>query len=108
MNGLAGSTLLDATAIERLVRDRDAQLGNPFAKDAQVVALLQCAPIGATGSTSDLPPRVCSTRPMARSLPMPDACAHRSLKGGIETDLGAGAVRHHCMPAGEAAGFGGG
>lgn len=115
MNGLAGSTLLDATAIERLVRDRDAQLGNPFAKDAQVVALHNArAYRGDRISKRAFPPHALLDPAYGPLVAVRMHVLTRKSLGGIETDLGARVLSVTGDPvpglyaAGEAAGFGGG
>ena len=39
MNALTPEPLLDPAAVERQVRERDGQVANPFAKDAQVQSI---------------------------------------------------------------------
>src|SRR5690606_16955989 len=39
MNALAGEDLIDARALERTIRARDAEVGNRCSKDAQITAL---------------------------------------------------------------------
>ena len=39
MNKLAGEELLDAAAVERVVRARDREIDNAFTKDAQITAI---------------------------------------------------------------------
>src|SRR5699024_11592577 len=39
MNALTGEDLVDAAALERTIRARDAELANTFSKDTQITAL---------------------------------------------------------------------
>ncbi|HEX7352226.1 FAD-binding dehydrogenase [Brachybacterium sp.] len=124
MNALAGEVLIDARALERTIRARDAELGNRFSKDAQITAL--------HGARKYLGDRLIRTASPHRLLdpqagPLIAVRLHvllRKTLGGLETDLGgrvlradaerAGAGSEGGAPlpglyaAGEASGFGGG
>ena len=117
MNALVGEDLIDARALERTIRARDAEVGNRFSKDAQITALR-----GARGYLGD---RLIRTASPHRLLdpsagPLIAVRLHvllRKTLGGLETDLG-GRVQREGVPgggslpglyaAGEASGFGGG
>ena len=111
---LVGADLIDARALERTIRARDAEVGNRFSKDAQITALR-----GARGYLGD---RLIRTASPHRLLdpsagPLIAVRLHvllRKTLGGLETDLGGRVQRHGgaSLPglyaAGEASGFGGG
>lgn len=114
MNALKPEPLLDPGAVERQVRDRDAQLANPFTKDAQVQSIHN-----ARRYRGDRLLRVAAPH----RLLDPDAgplvavrlrVITRKTLGGIQTDLDGRALGRDGAPvpglyaAGEAAGFGGG
>ena len=119
MNALAGEDLIDADALERTIRARDAEITNRFTKDAQITALR-----GARGFIGD---RLIRTAAPHRLLD-PKAggliavrlhVLLRKTLGGLETDLGGRVQREgaaggpgEALPglyaAGEASGFGGG
>ena len=114
MNALVGEDLIDARALERTIRARDAEVGNRFSKDAQITALR-----GARGYLGD---RLIRTASPHRLLdpsagPLIAVRLHvllRKTLGGLETDLGGRVQREDggALPglyaAGEASGFGGG
>ena len=114
MNALAGEELIDARALERVIRARDAEVSNRFSKDAQITALR-----GARGYVGD---RLIRTAAPHRLLdpsagPLIAVRLHvllRKTLGGLETDLGGrvqredGAALPGLYAAGEASGFGGG
>jgi predicted oxidoreductase len=114
MNRLAGEPLLEAAAIERQVRERDAELANPFTKDSQVMSI--------RNGRRALSDRLLRVAKPHRILD-PDAgplvavrlrTLTRKTLGGIQTDLDGRALDPGATPiaglyaAGEAAGFGGG
>ncbi|TDP79178.1 hypothetical protein DEU31_1548 [Brachybacterium sp. AG952] len=114
MNALVGEDLIDARALERTIRARDAEVGNRFSKDTQITALR-----GARGYLGD---RLIRTASPHRLLdpsagPLIAVRLHvllRKTLGGLETDLGGrvqregGAALPGLYAAGEASGFGGG
>ena len=115
MNTLAGEDLIDAAALERTIRARDAELGNSFSKDTQITAI--------HGARKYLGDRLIRTAAPHRLLdpkagPLIAVRLHvllRKTLGGLETDLGGRAQRADgggALPglyaAGEASGFGGG
>ncbi|GAA1322633.1 FAD-binding dehydrogenase [Brachybacterium rhamnosum] len=115
MNALVGEELVDAVALERTIRARDAEVVNAFGKDAQITAL--------RGARRYLGDRLIRTAAPHRLL---DPAAGgliavrlhvllRKTLGGLETDLGGRVQRADgtgTLPglyvAGEASGFGGG
>jgi predicted oxidoreductase len=114
MNALVGEPLIDAGALEREIVARDAQLVNPFGKDAQVTAIR-----GARGYVGDRLIRV--ARPHALLDPKAGpliavrlSILTRKTLGGLETDLFSRVLGQDGAPvpglyaAGEVAGFGGG
>ena len=114
MNRLAGSDLLDLNAIRAQVEARDAQVANPFTKDAQMTAIL-----AARHYRGD---RLIRTAKPHRFLdpafgPLIAVRLHiltRKSLGGLETDLDGRVLGETGQPipglfaAGEASGFGGG
>lgn len=114
MNALTAAPLLDPALIRRQIEDRDAQMGNPFAKDLQVM--------GIHNSRRSLGDRLARTAAPHRILdpaagPLIGVKLHvltRKSLGGLQTDLSGrvltpdGGVLEGLYAAGEAAGFGGG
>ncbi|NGM48468.1 FAD-binding dehydrogenase [Caulobacter sp. 602-2] len=114
MNALTAAPLLDPALIRRQIEDRDAQMGNPFAKDLQVM--------GIHNSRRSLGDRLARTAAPHRILdpaagPLIGVKLHvltRKSLGGLQTDLSGrvltpdGQVLEGLYAAGEAAGFGGG
>jgi len=114
MNKLTGDNLLSASSLEAVIRARDRELDNPFAKDAQIVALR-----GARNYLGDKLIRVAKPhRILARdSGPLIAVrlwILTRKTLGGLETDLSGRVLKADRLPlgnvyaAGEIAGFGGG
>ncbi|PMC74985.1 FAD-binding dehydrogenase [Brachybacterium sp. UMB0905] len=114
MNALVGEDLVDAEALERTIRARDAEITNSFSKDMQVTAL--------RGARKYLGDRLIRTAAPHRLLD-PSAggliavrlhVLLRKTLGGLETDLSGRALREGgqvltgLYAAGEASGFGGG
>lgn len=114
MNGLTAEPLLSADAVERVIRERDAEIRNPFSKDAQVMSI--------RNSRRYLGDRLTRTTAPHRLLdpaagPLVAVQLHvltRKTLGGIQTDLSSRVLGASGEPipglyaAGEAAGFGGG
>lgn len=114
MNGLTGEPLLDADAVARTVAERDAEIRNPFSKDAQAMSI--------RNSRRYLGDRLTRTTAPHRLLdpaagPLVGVRLHiltRKSLGGIQTDLSSrvlgadGEAIPGLYAAGEAAGFGGG
>ncbi|MGO3290538.1 FAD-binding protein, partial [Brachybacterium sp.] len=124
MNALTGEELIEAEELERVIRARDAEVRNPFSKDAQITAL--------RGTRKYVGDRLIRTAAPHRLLdakagPLIAVRLHvllRKTLGGLETDLG-GRVQREAgtaagtevagteplaglYAAGEASGFGGG
>ncbi|WP_163265505.1 FAD-binding dehydrogenase [Chelativorans alearense] len=114
MNALAGDGLLDYAHIEAQISARDRQLENPFAKDAQIIAI--------RGARAYLGDRLIRTAKPHRILdprngPLIAVKLHiltRKTLGGLHTNLDAQALDAQGEPVpglyavGEASGFGGG
>src|SRR5699024_5186426 len=112
MNDLTRDELIDAAALERTIRARDAELGNPFSTDAHLTAVRL--------TRTAAPHRL---RDPAAG-PLIAVRLHvllRKTLGGLETDLGGrvqrapsdgtgagGGTLRGLYAAGEASGFGGG
>ena len=114
MNALVGNQLLDAVAMRREIEARDLQFDNPYAKDAQVMAIHN-----ARRYRGDKLVRVARPHRLLDPAngPLIAVRLHvltRKTLGGLETDLQARVLAPdgHPLPglyaAGEAAGFGGG
>lgn len=114
MNALTEKPLLDADAVEEVIRARDVEFVNPFSKDAQAMSV--------HNSRRYLGDKLTRTTKPHRILD-PDAGPLIAIKlhvltrkslGGIQTDLSSRALSADGTPipglyaAGEAAGFGGG
>jgi uncharacterized protein len=114
MNGLAGQDLIDPAALERVIIARDSQITNPFAKDAQIIAIR-----GARAYLGDKLTRVAKPHRLLDPATGPLIAVRLSILtrktlGGIETDLSGRVLQANGQPlpglyaAGEVAGFGGG
>lgn len=114
MNALVGEELIDAAALQGEIVARDAQLANPFAKDAQITAIR-----GARAYLGDRLIRVAAPHRLLDPKAGPLIAVRLSILtrktlGGLETDLSARVLGGDGTPvpglyaAGEAAGFGGG
>ena len=114
MNGLTETPLLDPRELERQIRGRDAEMANPFAKDAQIQGIHNGRRfVGERVWRIAKPHRILD--PAAG--PLIGVKLHiltRKTLGGIQTDLSGRALDAEGAPvpglyaAGEAAGFGGG
>jgi predicted oxidoreductase len=114
MNRLTPEAPLELAAIERQIRERDAELANPFTKDAQVQSIHN-----GRRARSDRFTRVATPHRILDPAAGPLVAVRlrvltRKTLGGIETDLDSrvlgadGAPMPGLYAAGEAAGFGGG
>ena len=114
MNGLTEQPLLSYERIEAQIRQRDAEITNPFSKDAQVIGIHNARRfLGERFSRVAKPHKILD--PAYR--PLIGVKLHiitRKTLGGIQTDLDGRALDTVGSPigglyaAGEAAGFGGG
>ncbi|WP_181798366.1 FAD-binding dehydrogenase [Streptomyces sp. WELS2] len=114
MNALTGEPLLDAAGVRRQIEARDAQIANPYSKDAQVQGIRNARRyIGDRLGRVAAPHRILD--PAAG--PLIGVRLHvltRKTLGGIQTDLDSRALGTDGAPveglyaAGEVAGFGGG
>jgi predicted oxidoreductase len=114
MNELTGEELLDPARIRAAIAARDSQLDNPYAKDAQVMAIRNARRfIGERLGRTAAPHKILD--PAAG--PLIGVRLHvltRKTLGGIQTDLDSRALGLDGRPvdglyaAGEVAGFGGG
>lgn len=114
MNRITGETLIDANHLETQIKARDAQLDNPFSKDAQITALR-----GARAYRGD---RLIRTAKPHKFLDVNNGpliavrlnLLTRKTLGGLETNLSGqmvnaqGETVEGLYAVGEAAGFGGG
>ncbi|PRI11419.1 FAD-binding dehydrogenase [Leucobacter massiliensis] len=114
MNALTEEPLLDAAAVERVVRERDAEMLNPFSKDAQAMSIRNSRRyLGDRLSRTTAPHRLLDPAAGPLAAVQLHVLTRKSL-GGIQTDLSARALGSDGAPvpglyaAGEAAGFGGG
>jgi predicted oxidoreductase len=114
MNALVGEALIDAGSLGREIEARDAQLANPFGKDAQITAIR-----GARAYVGDRLIRVAKPHRLLDPKAGPLIAVRLSILtrktlGGLETDLSARVLGSDGAPvpglyaAGEVAGFGGG
>jgi len=114
MNKLTSSPLLDVSLVRRQIEARDAQIANPYSKDAQIQGIRNSRRyLGDKLGRTVTPHRILD--PAAG--PLIGIKLHiltRKTLGGIQTDLSSRALRHDGSPipglyaAGEVAGFGGG
>jgi len=114
MNALAGSKLLDAAEVRRVIEARDREIDNAFCKDAQVTAIR-----GARNYLGDRLIRVAKPHRILDPACGPLIAVRLSILtrktlGGLQTDLSARVLKSDGTPlgnvyaAGEVAGFGGG
>ena len=114
MNALTGDARIDVQQLEKIITDRDLQLDNRFAKDAQIVAMR-----GARAYIGDRLVRVAKPHRLLDAGAGPLIAVRLSILtrktlGGLETDLSSRVLGPSGQPvpglyaAGEVAGFGGG
>lgn len=110
-----GEPRLDPALVKKQVDERDAQLDNPYAKDAQIAAMrVARSYIGDKISKRAYPPHKLQDPKKGPLVGVKLHVLSRKTLGGFETDLGArvlgrdGEVIRGLYAAGEAAGFGGG
>lgn len=114
MNDLTERPLLDPDLVRRQVEDRDAQMGNPYVKDFQIMSIHNSRRyLGDRLARTATPHRLLDPR----AKPLIGVRLHvltRKSLGGLQTDLSSQVLRADGTPfeglyaAGEAAGFGGG
>jgi len=114
MNQITPDAPLDLAAIQAQVEARDAQMDNPFAKDAQVIAIRQARQyLGDKLVRTAKPHRILDPEAGPLIAVRLNILTRKSL-GGLHTDEQArvlrpdGAVFDGLFAAGEVAGFGGG
>ena len=114
MNEKAGSALIDAGDLQRIVEARDREIDNAYTKDAQITAIR-----GARNYLGDKLIRVATPHRLLDPKAGPLIAVRlwvltRKTLGGLETDLSARVLKAGGQPlgnvfaAGEVAGFGGG
>lgn len=117
MNGLLepGEPELDPAQVRATVEARDAQLDNPYSKDAQIAAMHVARQYrGDKISKRAYPPHKLTDPKKGPLVAVKLHILSRKTLGGFETDLSARVLGHDGEPvrglfaAGEAAGFGGG
>jgi predicted oxidoreductase len=114
MNELAGNQLLDHDQLRREIEARDLQLDNPFAKDAQVMAINNARRYRGDRLVRTAKPHRILDPANGPLIAVRLHILTRKSLGGIETDLQSrvltddGSSLPGLYAAGEAAGFGGG
>lgn len=114
MNAITPEAPLDAGALRAQVAARDAQLANPFAKDAQVIAIRQARAYRGDRLIRTAKPHAILDPANGPLIAVRLNILTRKSLGGLHTDLEArvlrpdGAVLGGLYAAGEVAGFGGG
>ncbi|WP_252975813.1 FAD-binding dehydrogenase [Janibacter melonis] len=110
-----GEPELDVETVRHEVLARDAQVGNPFSKDAQLAAMAVAGRYrGDRLSKRAYPPHPITDPARGPLVAVKLHILSRKTLGGFETDLSARVLGHDGEPirglyaAGEAAGFGGG
>ncbi|WP_158967361.1 FAD-binding dehydrogenase [Chachezhania sediminis] len=114
MNRIAGSDLLDAGAIRAQIAARDGQIDNPFAKDAQVIAIQAARHHRGDRLLRTATPHKFLDRDNGPLIAVRLHVLTRKSLGGLETDLDARVLGPDGDPVpglfavGEVSGFGGG
>ena len=114
MNQLGGDGLLDAAHIRAQIEARDAQIDNPFAKDAQVTALNATRAFRGDRLIRTAKPHKFLEAANGPLIAVRLNILTRKTLGGLQTDLDSrmigadGQVVPGLFAAGEVAGFGGG
>lgn len=114
MNRLTGDGLLDLAAVEAQVRERDSQMLNPYAKDAQAMSIRNSRRYIGDRITRTVEPHRLLDPAHGPLIAVRLWVVTRKTLGGIQTDLAGRAMGADGRPieglyaAGEAAGFGGG
>ena len=114
MNALAGSSLIDLTALERTVTDRDRQVAHGFGSDPQLAAIYAARRYIGDKLTRVVAPHELLDPSAGPLIAVRLHILTRKTLGGLHTDLqarvldAAGDPISGLYAAGEAAGFGGG
>ena len=114
MNALAGAELIDAAALERVVRDRDRQVAHGFGSDPQLAAIYAARRYIGDKLTRVVAPHELLDPDAGPLIAVRLHILTRKTLGGLHTDLQARVLDANGDPvsglyaAGEAAGFGGG
>ena len=114
MNNLTDTALLDPDLIERQIRQRDAEMDNPYSKDFQVMSIRNSRRFLGDKLTRTARPHKILDPAAGPLIAVKLHIITRKTLGGIQTDLDgrafdtAGNAIHGLYAAGEAAGFGGG
>jgi predicted oxidoreductase len=114
MNALAGTPLIDAAELDRLIRARDRQFASGLGKDPQLAAIRAARRFTTDRIMRVAPPHRMLDPRHGPLLAVRLSVLTRKSLGGIQTDLqsrvldGAGRPLAGLYAAGEAAGFGGG
>ncbi|MBW4716358.1 FAD-binding dehydrogenase [Saccharothrix obliqua] len=114
MNRLAGSDLIDAAALKRVIVERDREVLSGLGKDSQVTAIRQARRFLTDKLIRVVEPHALLDPKAGPLIAVRLSVLTRKTLGGVHTDLSArvlrpdGAVLPGLYAAGEAAGFGGG
>ncbi len=114
MNTLVGAPLLDAEQIEDVIRARDREIANAFAKDAQIVALHSARRYWGDRLIRTAAPHRILDPEVGPLIAVRLWVLTRKTLGGLQTDLSSRVLAPTGTPiaglyaAGEVAGFGGG
>jgi hypothetical protein len=114
MNKLTGESLIDLADIERQIVARDREIGNPFTKDLQVMAIRNARRFrGDRLARTASPHRILDPKAAPLIAVRLNILTRKTL-GGLQTDLSGRVLGRAARPvpglfaAGEVAGFGGG
>jgi predicted oxidoreductase len=114
MNKLTGEALIDLADLERQIVARDREMGNPFAKDLQVMAIRNARRFrGDRLARTAAPHRILDPKAGPLIAVRLNILTRKTL-GGLQTDLSGRVLSRTTRPvpglfaAGEVAGFGGG
>ena len=114
MNDLTPDAPLDAARVEKLIRDRDRQVGNEFGKDLQVMAIRAARAFRGDRLLRTVTPHALLDPDAGPLIAVRLSILTRKTLGGLQTDLSGRVLRADGIPlpgvyaAGEVAGFGGG
>ena len=114
MNQIAGGNLIDEAKIRAQIEDRDAQVDNPFTKDAQLMAIHAARNYRGDRLIRTAKPHKFLDPANGPLIAVKLHILTRKTLGGLQTNLDSqmigadGAVVPGLFAAGEVAGFGGG